>query len=40
MFQWKIDEIFEGLPNVLCIPDDILNVGYDTDGRSNDKTLR
>ena len=33
MFQWTIDEIFKGLPNVYPITD-ILIVGYDTDGRN------
>ena len=36
MFQKKIDKIFKGLPNTF----DILNVGYDADGRDHDRTLR
>ena len=39
MFQRKIDSIFKELPNVLCIVDDILVVGYETDGKDHDKTL-
>ena len=34
MFQHKIDEIFKDLPNVFHdIADDILVVGYDSDGK-------
>ena len=29
MFQWKIDEIFKGVPNIFGIADDICIVGYD-----------
>ena len=29
MFQRKIDELFQGLPNVFGIADDILIVGFD-----------
>ena len=29
MFQNKTDEIFEDLPNIFGIADDILTVGYD-----------
>ena len=39
MFQHKIDEIFKDLPNVLGIADDILVVGYDSDGKDYDETL-
>ena len=39
MFQWKIDEIFKDLPNVFGIADDILVVGYDSDGKDHDDTL-
>ena len=38
-FQQKIDEIFSDLPNVFGIADDILVVGYDSDGKDHDKTL-
>ena len=40
MFQRKINEIFKGLPNVFCIADDILIVGYDHNGRDHDRTLK
>ena len=40
MFQCKIDEIFQNLPNVFGIVDDILAVGDDDDRRDNDRTLR
>ena len=39
MFQRKIDEIFEDLPNVFGIADDILVVGYETDGKDHDDTV-
>ena len=39
MFQ-KIDEMFQDLSNVFGIADGILIVGYDTDGRDHDRTLR
>ena len=32
MFQCKIDEIFNDMPNVFGISDDILVIGYDEDG--------
>ena len=32
MFQHKIDEIFNNMPNVFGIEDDILVIGYDEDG--------
>ena len=40
MFQWKIDKIFKGLPNVFGIADDILIVGYDAERRDHDETLK
>ena len=40
MFQHKIDEIFKGLPIILGTSDNILIVGYDTDDRDHNKTLR
>ena len=39
MFQRKIHRIFKNLPNVFVLADDILVVGYDTDGRDHDNTL-
>ena len=39
MFQRKIDEIFKELPNVSCIADDILVVGYKANGKDHNKTL-
>ena len=39
MFQHKIDEIFKNLPNVFDIADDILVVGYDTDGKDHEEML-
>ena len=33
MFQWKIDEIFNDMPNVFGTADDILVVLYGDDGR-------
>ena len=39
MFQCKIDEIFRNLPNVFGIANDILVVGYDPDGKSDDEML-
>ena len=39
MFQCKIDETFKNLSNVFGMADDILVVGYDTDGRGHDKML-
>ena len=32
MFQCKIDEIFNDMPNSFGITDDILVIGYDDDG--------
>ena len=40
MFQGKIDEIFNDMPNVLGIADYILAVGYDDDGRDHDETMQ
>ena len=40
MFQSKIDEIFKNLPNVFGIANDILVVGYDSDGKDHDDTLQ
>ena len=40
VFQRKKDEIFQDLPNVLGITDDILVVGYETDGKDHDETLQ
>ena len=39
MFQWKIDEIFNDLPNMFGIADEILTVGYDSDGKDHDETI-
>ena len=35
----KIDEIFQDLPNVSGIPDDILVVGYNADGKDHEESL-
>ena len=40
MFQYKIDEIFKNFPNVFGIADDILDVGYNMDGKDHDKMLQ
>ena len=40
MFQRKIDNTFEDLPNVLSISDNILVVGYEADGKDHDETLK
>ena len=40
MFQQKIDEIFKDLLNVFGIADDILIVGYEVDGKGDNRTLR
>ena len=40
MFQRKIDEIFNYMPNVFGISDDILVAGYDDDDRDHDKTVQ
>ena len=39
MFQWKIDEIFNDMPNVFGITDDILVTGYDKDGADHDEAV-
>ena len=39
MFQHNISEILKNLPNVFGIPDDILVVGYNTDGKGHDEML-
>ena len=39
MFQWKIDEIFNDILNVLGIVDDILVIGYDKDGTDHDRAV-
>ena len=39
MFQWKINKIFENLPNVFGIADDIAVVGYDSDDKDHDEML-
>ena len=39
MFQHKIDEIFNDIPNVFGIADDILVIGYDKDGTDHDRAV-
>ena len=39
MFQKKIDELFNDIPNGFGIGDDILIAGFDTDGRNHDIRL-
>ena len=39
MFQGKFDEIFNDIPNVYGIADDILVIGYDKDGADHDKAV-
>ena len=39
MFQRKIDEIFNDIPNVFGIANDILVIGYDKDGADHDKAV-
>ena len=39
MFQPKIDEIFNDMPNVFGIADDFLVIGYDKDGPDHDKAV-
>ena len=36
----KNDKIFNAIPNVFGIADEILIVGYDADCRDHDRTLR
>ena len=40
MFQRKIDEIFNNMPIIFGITDDILIVGYEDDGRDHDDTVQ
>ena len=35
----KIDKTFKDLPNVFGIVDDILVIGYESDGKDHDDTL-
>ena len=39
MFQHKIDEIFNDMPNVFGIVDDILVIGYDKGGTDHDEAV-
>ena len=39
MFQHKIDEIFNDMPNVFGIADDILVIGYASDGKDHDEVV-
>ena len=39
MFQCKIDKIFNDMPNVFGIADDILVIGYDKDGADHDEAV-
>ena len=39
MFQWKIDKIFNDMPNVFGIADDILVIRYDKDGADHDDAV-
>ena len=39
MFQCKINEIFNDMPNVFGIADDILVIGYNKDGADHDKAV-
>ena len=39
MFQQKIDEIFNDMPNVFGIADNILVIGYDKDGADHDEAV-
>ena len=39
MFQQKIDNIFNDIPNVFGIADDILLMGYDKDGADHDEAV-
>ena len=39
MFQCKIGEIFNDMPNVFRIADDILVIGYDNDGKDHNKAV-
>ena len=39
MFQQRIDELFQGLPIMFGIADDIIIVGFNDMGRDHDATL-
>ena len=39
MFQHKIDEIFNDMPNIFGIADDVLVIGYDEDGADHDEAI-
>ena len=40
MFQCKIDEIFNDMPNIFAkTADDILIIGYDNDGTDHNETV-
>ena len=39
MFQCKIDKIFNDMPNVFGIADDILVIGYEKDGADHDEAV-
>ena len=39
MFQCKIDEIFNNMPNIFGIADNILLIGYNKDGTDHDKAV-
>ena len=39
MFQCKIDETFNDIPNAFGIADDILVIGYNKDGTDHDETV-
>ena len=39
MFQYKIDEMFNDMPNIFGIGDDILIIGYDNDGTDHDEAV-
>ena len=40
MFQRKIDETFNDMPNIFGISDDILVAGHEADGRDNNETVQ
>ena len=40
MFQQKIGKIFNDMPNMFVIADDILVVGYNGDGRDHNETVQ
>ena len=39
MFQCKIDNIFNDIPNVFSIADDILVIGYNKEGTDHDEAV-